>query len=149
MDFHTNLRASAEHSSQFCIFWTLVNLQYCKTTLMILSVRTDRSGQTVQTQVRLFLEEQSDQGLHCLQFPLHLLMLDSIVEPHCSNFRISTAVFRVSEYLGFLGNSYCKIPKYLYIYIYIHIVTIKFLNICVYIYSYHKKPKYSDTRKIE
>ena len=27
----------------------------------------------LQTQIRLLLEEQSDQGLHCLQFPLHLL----------------------------------------------------------------------------
>ena len=35
-------------------------------TLMILSFQTDRSGQTVQTQIRLLLEEQSDQGLHCL-----------------------------------------------------------------------------------
>ena len=42
-------------------------------TVMILSFRTDRSGQTVQTQIRLLLEEQSDQGLHCLQFRLHLL----------------------------------------------------------------------------
>ena len=40
-------------------------------TIMFLSFRTDRSGQTVQTQIRLLLE--SDQGLHCLQFPLHLL----------------------------------------------------------------------------
>ena len=40
---------------------------------MILSFRTDRSGQTVQTQIRLLLEEQSDQGLHCLQFRLQLL----------------------------------------------------------------------------
>ena len=40
---------------------------------MILSFRTDRSGQTVQTQIRLLLEEQSDQGLHCLQFCPHLL----------------------------------------------------------------------------
>ena len=32
---------------------------------------TDRSGQTVQIQIRLLLEEQSDQGLHCLLFPLH------------------------------------------------------------------------------
>ena len=39
---------------------------------MILSFRTDRSGQTVQTQIRLLLEEQSDQGLHCLLFHLHL-----------------------------------------------------------------------------
>ena len=29
--------------------------------------------QTVQTQIRLLLEEQSDQGLHCLLFHLHLL----------------------------------------------------------------------------
>ena len=30
------------------------------------------SGQTVQTQIKLLLEEQSDQGLHCLLFHLHL-----------------------------------------------------------------------------
>ena len=43
-----------------------------KITVMTLSFRTDRSGQTVQTQIRLLLEEQSDQGLHCLLFHLHL-----------------------------------------------------------------------------
>ena len=42
-------------------------------TVMFLSFWTDMSGQTVQTQIRLLLEEQSDQGLHCLQFWLHLL----------------------------------------------------------------------------
>ena len=44
-------------------------------TVIFLSFRTDRSGQTVQTQIRLLLvdPDQSDQGLHCLQFPLHLL----------------------------------------------------------------------------
>ena len=41
-------------------------------TVMIKSFRTDRSGQTVQTQIRLLLKEQSDQGLHCLLFHLHL-----------------------------------------------------------------------------
>ena len=41
--------------------------------VMILSFRTGRTGQTVQTQIRLLLQEQSDQGLHCLQFHLHLL----------------------------------------------------------------------------
>ena len=46
-------------------------------TVMILSFRTDMSGQTVQTQIRLLLEEQSDQGLHCLQFRLH--GLDSLL----------------------------------------------------------------------
>ena len=40
-------------------------------TVMTLSFRTDRSGQTVQTQIRLLLEEQSDQGLHCLLFHFH------------------------------------------------------------------------------
>ena len=30
------------------------------------------SGQTVQTQIRLLLEEQSDQGLHSLLFHLHV-----------------------------------------------------------------------------
>ena len=39
---------------------------------MNLSFRTGRSGQTVQTQIRLILEEQSDQGLHCLLFHLHI-----------------------------------------------------------------------------
>ena len=34
---------------------------FCVTTVMILSFRTDRSGQTVKTQIWL-LEEQSDQG---------------------------------------------------------------------------------------
>ena len=39
---------------------------------MILNFQTGRSGQTVQTQIRLLLEEeQSDQGLHCLLFHLH------------------------------------------------------------------------------
>ena len=40
-------------------------------TVMTLSFRTDMSGQTEQTQIRLLLEEQSDQGLHCLLFHLH------------------------------------------------------------------------------
>ena len=41
-------------------------------TVIFLSFRTDRSGQSVQTQIRLLLEEQADQGLHCLLFSLHL-----------------------------------------------------------------------------
>ena len=45
---------------------------YKKNTEVILSFRTYRSGQTVQTQISLLLEEQSDQGLHCLLFHRHL-----------------------------------------------------------------------------
>ena len=41
-------------------------------TVMNLSFRTFRPGQTVQTQIRLLLEEQSDQCLHCLLFHLHV-----------------------------------------------------------------------------
>ena len=48
-----------------------MNMHYSKTTIMILNIRTNRSGKTVQTQIRLLLEEQSDQGLHSLLFPLH------------------------------------------------------------------------------
>ena len=72
-------------------------------TVMILSFRTDMPEQTVQTQIRLLLEEQSDQGLHCLQFPLHLLdTLTLKVKPPCSTFRVITANFRVSKILGFI-----------------------------------------------
>ena len=65
---------------KFCTVWTQVD--HCETpfwtiidnsiTVMIKSFRTDRSRQTVQTQIRLLLEEQSDQGLHCLLFNMHL-----------------------------------------------------------------------------
>ena len=41
-------------------------------TVMNRIIRTTRSRQTVQTQIRVLLEEQSDQGLHCLLFHLHL-----------------------------------------------------------------------------
>ena len=45
-------------------------------TVMILSFWTDRSGQWTdrsgQTQIRLLLEEKSDQGIHCSLFHLHL-----------------------------------------------------------------------------
>ena len=40
------------------------NITTC--TVIILNIGTDRSEQTVQTQIRLLLMEQSDQGLLCL-----------------------------------------------------------------------------------
>ena len=42
-------------------------------TVKIQNFRTDMFRQTVKTQIRLLLEEQSDQGLHCLLFHLHHL----------------------------------------------------------------------------
>ena len=62
-------------------------------TVMTLSFRTDRSGQTVQTQIRLLLEEQSDQGLHCLLFHLLFSKKYTKVWPFSLNFRYITAKF--------------------------------------------------------
>ena len=62
-------------------------------TVMTLSFRSDKSGQTVQTQIRLLLEEQSDQGLYCLLFHLHLLTKYPKRWPLCLNFRYITAKF--------------------------------------------------------
>ena len=50
-----------------------------------LPMLSDMSRQTVQIQIRLLLEEQSDQGLHCLLF--HLLHFDKIPLRLCLNFR--------------------------------------------------------------
>ena len=55
-------------------------------TVMILSFLTDMPGQIVQTQIRLLVEKQSDQGLHCLPFRLH--RLDSLL--YGTNFRVIT-----------------------------------------------------------
>ena len=49
------------------------NLGIISHTVIILNIGTDRSEQTVQTLIRLLLKEQSDQGLLCLLFCLHLL----------------------------------------------------------------------------
>ena len=48
----------------------------CLNTVMTLSFWTARFGQRVQTQIRLLLNAQSDQGLHC--FLLHLRLFDII-----------------------------------------------------------------------
>ena len=46
-------------------------------TVKILNVGTDRSEQTVRTLIRLLLQEQSDQGLHC--FPNHMYHTDTLL----------------------------------------------------------------------
>ena len=58
-----------------------------RTTVMTLSFRTYRSGQTVQTQIRLLLEEQSDQGLTvCFSICIFLTIYSEVL-PLCLNFR--------------------------------------------------------------
>ena len=66
---------------------------------MILRFWTERSGQTVRTQIRLLLEEQSDQGFHCLLFHLHLF--DKIPKSLASLGRLQKH-FVASENLGAL-----------------------------------------------
>ena len=61
--------AQAEQSTQGANARILIVMMLL--TVLTLSFWTDRSGQKVQTQIRLLLEEQSDQGLHCLLFHLH------------------------------------------------------------------------------
>ena len=65
-------------SSEWTVIFFLIFLSTTpKSTVMSLSFRTDWHMQTVQTQIRLLLEEQSDQGLHYL--PFHLKLLDTFL----------------------------------------------------------------------
>ena len=74
-----------------------------KNTVMILRFRTDWSGQIVQTQIRLLLEEHSDQCLHYLQYCLHLLDTLLYVKPLFSSLRMITAKFScVQKFRNFL-----------------------------------------------
>ena len=64
-------------------------LSSVNTTVIFLSFRTDRSGQTVQTQIRLLLEERS--SLIRVYTVCHSVCIVwthySMVEPHSSDFR--------------------------------------------------------------
>ena len=61
-------------------------------TVMFLSFRTDSSGQTVQTQIRLI-------KVYTVCNSLCIFWMET---PSCSTFKVITANFRVSEILGFL-----------------------------------------------
>ena len=73
---------------------------YERNTVVILNFRTERSGQTVQTQIRLLLVEQSDQGLHCLLFHLHVF--DKIPSGLASLFEAQLPV----EHIGCVFDDY-------------------------------------------
>ena len=64
--------------------------------VMILSFRTYKSGQTVQTQIRLLIK------VYSLQFRLHLLDVLLYGKASLFNFRVTTVNFGVSEFLGVL-----------------------------------------------
>ena len=85
-------------------------------TVIILNIGTDRSEQTVQTQIRLLLMEQSDQGLLCLLFCLHLLNTILHCNYNCSNCRTIMVIisgvpvfriFTVRRKRHFLGKQDC------------------------------------------
>ena len=64
--------------------------------LLFLRFRTDRSGQTVQTQIRLL-------RVYTVCYYVYIFWTHfSMVKPCCSNFGMITTIFSVSEFLGFL-----------------------------------------------
>ena len=70
-------KGSHSHSCLVCLIASESSNMFIFSTAMILSFWTEMPGKSVQTQIRLLLEEQSDQGLHCL--PFHLHRLDSLL----------------------------------------------------------------------
>ena len=69
---------------------------------MILSFRTDRSGQTVQTQIRLLLEQQSDQGITvcCIPFASFRKKYPKVC-PLCLNFRLIPKISGIRKFRNF------------------------------------------------
>ena len=67
---------------------------------MFLSFRTNRSGQTVQTQIRLLLRSSLIR-VYLVCHSVYMFWMHYCTV-HCSNFRITTTIFQVSEYLGIL-----------------------------------------------
>ena len=52
--------------------YAIVSATFEVIAIIILNFWANKSWKTVQTQIRLLLEEQSYLGLHCLLFHLHL-----------------------------------------------------------------------------
>ena len=63
---------SISPAPQLVVFELKVNFKFG--VVIIQCIHTGKSWQTVQTQIRLLLEEQYDQGLHCLKSHLCLLL---------------------------------------------------------------------------
>ena len=78
-------------------------------TVIVLNFPTDKSGQTVQIQIRLLLVEKSDQGLHCLLFHCIFLVKYPKVWYLCLNIRLITARF---SYVQKFRNFTVLIPEH-------------------------------------
>ena len=59
------------------------------------NIGSDRSGQTVQTKIRLLLKEQPDQSLHCMPFSLNLFYVLLHLKIKLFNFRTVTVILGV------------------------------------------------------
>ena len=63
---------------------------------------TDRFIQTVQSKIRLLLQEQSDQGQHRLLFQIHFWTCYNTVQRNLSIFRkIMEIVIEIPKFLNF------------------------------------------------
>ena len=71
----------------------------------ILSIRTDRTDKTMKTLIRLLLEEQSDQGLHCLSF--YLFRLHIILQGKSKQFNFGIISILISG-VPILGGFHLK-----------------------------------------
>ena len=87
-------------------------LDYTHLTVMTQSFGTDRSVQTVQTQIRLLLEEQPDQGLNCLLFHLNHFNKNPKVWPLCLNLRYITEFFWRLKIKELYSNIACNSTRY-------------------------------------
>ena len=86
------------------ILHNVSNVVDCKN----LSIRTNRTDKTVKTLIRLPLQEQSDQVLHCFSF--YLLHIHIILQgkPKLFSFRIfSILILVVPIFIGFHLKSVC------------------------------------------
>ena len=86
-------------------------------------------GQTVQTQIKLLLEEQSDQGLHRLPFRLHLLASLLYDRAIVQILEWLQQIFWVSEYLGNLRYTLMKNIAFVTLFsFWIHVMVLEKIN---------------------
>ena len=92
-------------SKSECSNYRIINM----ITIMILSFRTDRPGQTVKTQIRLL----SLIRFYTVCNSLCIIWTHcSMVKPLCSNIRMITANFRMSECLGVYSKAIFRVYKF-------------------------------------
>ena len=86
-------------SQDYWLYCFLVYWMKTLSTVIFLSFRTDRSGQTVQTQIRLLLSRSSLIRVYTVCHSVCIVWTHySMVEPHRSNFRSITTNILGVEY---------------------------------------------------